>query len=156
PVTIGIASSANVYAGSEMDRNQVQQFIGLLTGLAIAANGSVVLISHPSLTGINTDTGLSGNTQWHNAGRARFYLKRVQPEAGAQPDNDLRELMFKKSNYGPVSESLLLRYADGLFLPVPGAAGSFLDRAAQEAQADDVFIELLRRFTRENRTVGSN
>ena len=37
PKMIGIASSANVFAGKESDRNQVQQFVGLTTGLAIAA-----------------------------------------------------------------------------------------------------------------------
>ena len=40
PKMIGIASSANVYAGSEIERGQVQQFIGLLTRLAIIANGA--------------------------------------------------------------------------------------------------------------------
>src|SRR5262249_35436583 len=151
PKIIGIASSANVYAGSEIDRNQVQQFVGLLTRIAIVANGSVVLISHPSLTGINTDTGLSGNTQWHNAVRARSYLKSVKPEAGEQPDSDLRELVFKKNNYGPVSESIVLRYQEGLFLPLPGVGS--LDKAANEATAEEVFLDLLRRFTNENRKV---
>jgi RecA-family ATPase len=151
PKMIGIASAANVYAGSELERSQVQQFISLLTKLAIVANGAVVLISHPSLTGINTDTGLSGNTAWHNSVRARCYLKGVKPEAGGEPDNDLRELTFKKNNYGPISASVVLRYQNGLFLPVPGVAS--LDRAAHEATADDVFLALLRRFTAANRAV---
>jgi RecA-family ATPase len=151
PIMMGFASSANVYAGSEIDRSQVQQFISLLTRLAITANGSVVLISHPSLTGINTDTGLSGTTQWHNAVRARFYMKSVKPEDGEQPDTDLREIVFKKNNYGAVSESIVLRYSNGLFLPLPGIAS--LDRIAKEAKADDVFLDLLRRFTAENRNV---
>jgi RecA-family ATPase len=157
PVSIGIASSANVFAGSEIDRSQVQQFIALLTRLAIAANGSVTLLSHPSLTGTANETGLSGNTQWHNAVRARFYLKGLKPregeegEDGEEADTDLRELVFKKNNYGPVSESLVLRYTDGLFLRAPGITS--LDRAAQEMKADEVFLELLRRFTKENRAV---
>jgi RecA-family ATPase len=71
PKMIGIASSADVFAGSEIDRSQVKQFISLMTGIAIAANGAVALIAHPSLTGINTGTGLSGSTQWHNSVRAR-------------------------------------------------------------------------------------
>jgi AAA domain len=131
PKMIGIASSANVYAASEIDRQQVQQFISLLTAVARAANGALVLISHPSLTGINTDTGLSGNTAWHNAVRARFYMKGVKPEAGEQPDNDLREIVFKKNNYGPISDTIVVRYTNGLFLPVPGVAS--LDRAARES-----------------------
>jgi RecA-family ATPase len=151
PKMIGIASSANVFAGSEIDRGQVQQFVSLLTRIAIAANGAVSLIAHPSLTGIATDTGLSGNTQWHNAVRARLYMKGVKPETGEQPDNDLRELVFKKNQYGPMSESIPLKYTNGLFLPLPGRG--FLDRAAQEAKADELFLDLLRRFTRENRNV---
>jgi RecA-family ATPase len=115
-VITGIASSANVYAGSEINRSQVQQFISLLTRLAITAGGSVVLIGHPSLTGLNTDSGLSGTTQWHNVVRARFYMKSVKPEDGEQPNTDLRELVFKKNNYGAISESIVLRYTNGLFL----------------------------------------
>jgi RecA-family ATPase len=137
PKMIGIASSANIFAGSENDRTQTQQFVGLLNRLAMTANGSVVLISHPSLTGINTDTGLSGSTQWHNAVRARFYLKAIKVEAGEQPDNDLRELVFKKNQFGPMSANIVLRYRNGLFLPEKGASG--LDKLAREAKADETF-----------------
>ena len=101
PKMIMIASAANVFAGSEINRTQTQQFVGLLNRIALVAVGGVVLIAHPSLTGINTDTGLSGTTQWHNAVRARLYLKAVKAVAGEQPDNDLRELVFKKNQFGP-------------------------------------------------------
>jgi len=151
PKMIGFSSSANVFAGSENDRSQVQQFVGMLTRIAMVANGAVNLISHPSLTGINTDSGLSGTTQWHNAVRARFYMRGVNPEPGEQPDSDLRELVFKKNNYGPIAHSIMLRYQHGLFLPVQGA--SCLDRAASEQIAEDVFLDLLKRFTKANRTV---
>jgi RecA-family ATPase len=146
-----IASSANVYAGSEIDRSQVQQFAGQLTRIARVANGIVVLAQHPSLTGINTDTGLSGSTQWHNAVRARGYMKGIKPEAGEQPDNDLREIAFKKNQYGKRDETIVLKWRDGMFLPLAGVAS--LDKAAQESKADDVFLDLLRRFARENRSV---
>jgi RecA-family ATPase len=129
----------------------VQQFIGLLTRVAMLAGGAVQLISHPSLTGINTDTGLSGNTQWHNAVRARRYLKSVKPEAGEQPDSDLREIVFKKNNYGPITDSIVLRWQDGLFLPVSGV--SSLDQAAREELAQEVFLTLLKRFRAQNRYV---
>ena len=157
PIMIGIAASANVFAGNENDRAQVQQFIGLLTRVAIAANGSIALISHPSLSGINTETGLSGSTQWHNSVRARQFLRGVKPEGGEPVDHDLREIVFKKNNYGPISESIILRWADGLFLPVPGAT---IDQAAREAAAKHVFLALLDRFIAANRDVsdklGSN
>ena len=154
PKMIGIASSANVYAGSEIDRSQVQQFLSLMTKLAIAANGAVVLVTHPSLTGINSDTGLSGSTAWHNSVRARCYMRSVAPEEGQQPDTDLREISFKKNNYGPVSASIVLRYQNGLFLPVPSM--SSLDQAARNAKADDVFLKVLRHLSRQGQDLGPN
>jgi RecA-family ATPase len=151
PKMICIASAANIFAGNEIIRPEVQQFVGLLTHLAMAANGGVTLIAHPSLTGINTDTGLSGSTQWHNAVRSRIWLRSPKPEPGEQPDTDLREIVFKKNNYGPVSESIVLRWKHGLFLPLPGVAS--LDKASAEMKADDAFLVVLRRFAKENRSV---
>jgi RecA-family ATPase len=153
PVTIGIASVSNVFAGNENDRSQVQQFVGLLTRIAIVANGSIVLISHPSLTGINTGTGLSGSTQWHNAVRARIYERGVNSESGEQPDDDLREIEFKKNQYGRKAEKIVVRYTDGLFLPVQGA--STLDKLARERQTDDLFLILLRKFVSRDENISS-
>jgi RecA-family ATPase len=153
PTMIGIAASANVFAGDENNRSQVQQFINLTTRLAIAANGALVLITHPSIAGISSGSGLSGSTQWHNAVRARFFLKSPKAEPGEQPDNELREIEFKKNQYGAMAENIPLRWQGGMFLPIDGAT---FDRAEQEARADEVFLELLRRFATENRYVSSN
>ena len=60
------------FPGNEIDRRQTRQFVTLLRRLAIDANAAVVLISHPSLTGIASGSGLSGNTAWHNSTRARL------------------------------------------------------------------------------------
>jgi RecA-family ATPase len=152
PKTIVIASSANVFAGSEIDRSQVQQFVGLLTRLAMTANGSVVLISHPSLEGMKTDTGISGSTQWHNAVRARFYMKPFKSDNDQPADTELREIVFKKNQYGPISDSILLRYQSGLFLPIKSV--SSLNKQASENRAEEVFLLLLSRFKRANRNVG--
>jgi RecA-family ATPase len=151
PKVITLASVANVYAGSEIDRSQVQHFVDLTTKIAITAGGYLALASHPSLTGINTNTGLSGSTQWHNAVRARAYLKGVAPEPGEQPDNDLRELVFLKNQYGRRDDATVLQYQNGMFLPVPGTTS--LDKMAQDAKAENIFIDLLSRLTRENRNV---
>jgi RecA-family ATPase len=154
PVMTAIASSADVFAGNEIARDQVRQFIHLLNRLAIAAHGGLALISHPSLTGINSGSGLSGSTQWHNAVRARSYLQHVKPASGEQPDPDLRLLEFKKNNYGPVSESIYLRYQNGLFLPADGMHG--LNASERAAFADTMFLQLLERFIRQGQNVGPN
>jgi RecA-family ATPase len=153
PKLVAIASSANVFAGNENDRGQVQQFVQLLTRIAIVANGSVQLISHPSLTGIVSETGLSGSTQWHNAVRARAYMRGIKSDDD-QPDNDLREIVFKKNQYGTLSDRMVLKYQRGMFLPLPELAS--LDQLAHAAKAQDVFLSLLKRFEQENRRVSAN
>jgi hypothetical protein len=72
-------------------------------------------------------------------------------EAGEQPDTDLRELQFKKSNYGHVSDSIVLRYRGGLFLPDGGISG--LDKIAREQKAEEAFLTLLARFKEQGRNV---
>jgi RecA-family ATPase len=153
PKMIGIASTANIFGGKENDRTHVQKFVGLTTKLAIVADGAVQLISHPSLSGISSDSGLSGSTAWHNSVRSRIYMKGANAEDGEQPDSDLRELHFKKNQYGTLSDRIILKYTNGMFLPVPGVAS--LDRLAQQERSQQIFLDLLQRFTCENRNVSS-
>jgi RecA-family ATPase len=155
PVIITMASSANFFAGNEINRSEVQQFVGLLTKLAIAANGTLVLLSHPSLTGAHTNSGLSGSTAWHASVRARFFMRSVKNEDGGNDESDtgdLREIVFKKSNYGPLADKMVLQWRDGMFLPKPGV--SDFEQAASNARADELFLVLVRRFHTEGRMVG--
>jgi RecA-family ATPase len=144
PKSIALDASADVFAGNEIDRLQVRQFVGLLRKLAGVANAAVILLSHPSLTGISSGSGLSGSTAWHNSVRARMYLTSPKPEAGEQPDSDLRELLFKKNNYGPKGNSIVLRYANGLFLPEKGM--STFERAEYEMKAETAYLDGLRKL----------
>jgi RecA-family ATPase len=149
PRLIFLNNSADVYGGNENDRTQVRQFVGILRRLAIAAHCGVLLSSHPSLTGLNSGSGLSGSTAWHASVRARMYMKRAKTEKDEEPDPNLRVLEFMKNNYGPVQESLTLRWSNGLFLPV-SSTGS-LDKLATERQVEDLFLKLLARFASQGR-----
>jgi AAA domain len=60
PALVAIEASADVFAGNENDRAQVRQFIALLRSLAIKSGAAVLLLAHPSLTGLNSGTGTSG------------------------------------------------------------------------------------------------
>jgi len=122
-----------------------------MQALAKVAEGSVTVLSHPSLQGMASGSGISGSTAWHGAFRFRQYLKGAKAEDGEQPDNDLRELEFKKNQYGPRGESIVLRYQNGLFLPEGGMAN--LDKMAREAKAEDMFLDLLRRLLGQGRNV---
>jgi hypothetical protein len=57
-----------------------------------------------------------------------------------------------KSNYGPVTETITLRWRNGVFVPEP-KTGS-LEKYAANSRADDVFLKLLERFCRQGRIVG--
>ena len=151
PQTLVIDTSADVYAGNENDRMQVRQFVGLLRGLAMDGNCSVLLCSHPSLTGINTGTGLSGSTGWHNSVRARMVFRTATTDKGEEPDPELRELVFMKNNYGPIGARVLLRWKSGVFVPEP-REGS-LEKVAAERRAEELFLTLLNRFNGQGRNV---
>jgi RecA-family ATPase len=117
----------------------------------MAARAGVLVTSHPSLTGINTGTGLSGSTAWNASVRSRLYFKRATTEKDEEPDPDLRVLEVMKSNYGPIGETITLKWNKGLFLPIGGA--SALEKAAAEQTAEQMFLTLLTRFTRQGRNV---
>jgi RecA-family ATPase len=115
-----------------------------MQALAKVAQGSVTILSHPSLSGMASGSGISGSTAWHGAFRFRQYLKGVRDDGEGDPaDDDLRELEFKKNQYGPRGRPIILRYVDGLFLPVNGATDP--ERVAREARVDGLFVKLLRR-----------
>jgi RecA-family ATPase len=130
PKNISIDTLSRAFAGNEIDRVQVYAFAMHMQALAKVANGSVTVLSHPSLTGISSGSGISGSTAWHGAFRFRQYLKGVKPDSGEQPDGDLRQLEFKKNQYGPTAESVTLCYQRGLFLPEHGLSG--FEQAARE------------------------
>jgi hypothetical protein len=94
-----------------------------------------------------------GSTAWHNSVRARAYLHPVTVE-GTEPDKTLRQLEFMKSNYSAIADSITLRWKDGVF--VPEAKPGSLEAIAAEAKADEAFLTLLERFTREGRNVSPN
>lgn len=135
PVQIVIASAANVFSGDENIRAPVTQFISLLTGLALAGGDacSLILISHPSLSGMNSGSGISGSTQWFNGVRAQWYLDKA---AGG-----VRNLSCKKNQYGPDAADVALEWRNGLFLPP--AAPTAYEQAAKIARAEELIAEAM-------------
>jgi RecA-family ATPase len=151
PIDICLDTVADVFAGNEVSRTEVRQFVGLLRKLAIKGNAAVTILAHPSLTGINTGTGLSGSTGWHNSVRARAFLKAADDEDG-EPDSDLRLLEFKKNNYGPIAKSLTLLRDHGIYTVVSTGANYFVNSTMAKI-ADDLFMTLLKRFNQQRRYV---
>jgi hypothetical protein len=80
--------------------------------MSMVAGGSVTVLSHPSLAGIASGSGISGSTAWHRAFRFRQHLKGIKASDGEQSDSDIRELEFKKNQYGPIGEAIV--YSHGV------------------------------------------
>jgi RecA-family ATPase len=154
PKNISIDTLSRAFAGSEIDRVQVYAFAMHMQALAMVADGSVTVLSHPSLQGISSGTGISGSTAWHGAFRFRQYLTAAKPDDGEQPDDNLRQLEFKKNQYGPKAETVVVRYRQGLFLPVPGV--SSLEKVAQEQGDDERFLAALGQAEQQGRHVSDS
>ena len=134
-------TAADLFGGNENIRPQVRQFINALTRLALAIDGAVLLLAHPSQSGRASGTGESGSTAWHNSVRARAYFMRPTPEKGEPEDKDARILSRQKSNYAQAGATIPVRYSDGVF--VATGDESFADDAwtlDRKASAEAAFI----------------
>lgn len=122
PSLVVLDTLADLFPGNENDRAQARQFIGMLRGLAIRHQCAVVLLAHPSLSGLSSGSGTSGSTGWNNSVRSRLYLERVVQD-GYEPNPDARVLRTMKANYGRTGGEIALTWQDGVFVadaPVRG------------------------------------
>ncbi len=152
PALVVADTLADLHPANENDRASARQFIGMLRGLAIRQSCAVVVLAHPSLTGINSGTGASGSTGWSNSVRSRLYLERIVAD-GYEPDPDRRRLRVMKTNYGRTGTEIGLTWRDGVF--VADAQETGLDRMAATAKAERVFLKLLRAFAEQGRRVNA-
>ena len=150
PVLVVLDTLADLHSGDENVRAHARQIVGIMRGLAIHHGCAVVVLAHPSLSGMGSGSGLSGSTAWNGSVRSRLYLERIT-QAGDEPDPDARRLSIKKSNYGRTSGEIIMRWQDGVF--VANAVENGLDRTAANVKAERVFLKLLRAFTAQERYV---
>ena len=76
PKLVVLDTRADVYGANENDRGLVRSLVQALRRQCLSSDLAVLLLSHPSLTGINSGTGQSGSTGWGNSVRSRLYLHR--------------------------------------------------------------------------------
>lgn len=150
PALIVIDTLADVYPANENDRAKVRQFIGILRGLALNHSCAVLLLGHPSLTGLNSGSGTSGSTAWNNSVRSRLYLSRIT-DCSYEMDPDRRVLTTMKANYGRVGGETHMKWTSGVF--VAEQAITRLDAMAAGAKAQRVFMNMLRLFASQGRRV---
>lgn len=156
PRLIVLDAAADVFAINENDRGQVRQAVAMLRRLAIQVDAAVVLLAHPSLTGLSSGSGFSGSTAWNNSVRSRLYLSRPKDDDGGQSAPDIRTLALKKANYGPSGAEFRLRLRGGAFESEDAGSGGVLDRAMADIRIERQFLDLLAAFQAQGRPVSES
>jgi RecA-family ATPase len=150
PVLIVVDSIAATFGGNQNDRVHARTFVSLFRRLAQDVDCAILLLDHPSLSGITAGTDRGGSMDWQNATRARLHLETVQGVDGITG----RVLEVKKSNYGPVGDKVTLQWEDGCFVIEGSDAGHAAPyRAAAQRTLDDLFVRLLEERNAQGRWV---
>ena len=146
---IPIDTAATTFGGNENDRAQVTAFVGgALTRLAQDTDGAVLLMAHPSLSGISSGDLRSGSTGWNNSCRSRWAMTRPLGEDGKPMlDSPERVLTRQKANGAATGEVVPLRWENGVFVRPGGLAGA--PAGARKDLAEAAFLAALRARTKE-------
>ena len=93
-------TAADVFGGNENIRREVNTFIKTYCGsFCTNYDATVLMLAHPSMSGMASGSGMSGSTAWENSVRARAYFSR------SDDADDVRTLSRKKSNYSQSGDS---------------------------------------------------
>lgn len=155
PALVVLDNLADIYGANENVKGLVRQFVGMLRHLAITYDCTVLVLAHPSLSGMSSGTGSSGNVAWNNSVRSRLYLKRQHDDPHEITDLDFRKLVSMKANYAPTGGEIGMRWEKGRFVPTetPATATGTIDRMAIASKAERVFLALVHRFNEEGRNI---
>lgn len=100
---------ADVFAGNENDRSQVNQFVkNYIMQLARNHDCTPVIIGHPPKSGAE----YSGSTAWNGAVRSRMYMAPHEKKTLAE---EYRVLHLPKSNRGKSGLKITVKYDRGVF-----------------------------------------
>jgi RecA-family ATPase len=112
PVLVVLDNVAATFTGNQNDRVMVRSFVNLWRRVARhASRPAVLLLDHPSLSGLQNGNGRGGNMDWRNAVRCALYLR--VPEEKVEADRGVRVLETQKSNYGPTGQPVRLQWGHG-------------------------------------------
>lgn len=144
PKLIVVDPVADLFGGNEIDRGQVRAFVSMLRTLAIQLDCAVLMLSHPSMTGLMQRTGSSGSTAWRNSVRSRLYLE--VPEQNGKPHPTKRTVIVNKGNHsGLVGTEIALCWDSGRYVidtPDDPAVVALKQKATEK-----LFLRLLAEFT---------
>ncbi len=136
PSLLVIDNLADIFQGNEVDKTQARQTMNVLQSICSNLGTTVLLLAHPSRTGMATGDGSSGNTAWSNSARSRIYLERHKTDKG------IYLMSLKKANYAMAGTELRLKKdgSNGVF----SKAESTADADAREArEIADILVRVM-------------
>jgi RecA-family ATPase len=152
PVLVIVDNVAATCGGSQIDRIVARSYVNLWAEIAEGpSRPAVLLIDHPSLSGITNGTGRGGNMDWRNAVRSALWLH--SPPDQVEVDRGIRILETAKINDGPTGNPLRLVWAEG-GLQLEHAPTS-MHRVAKDQECEETFLRLLDEREGQGRHVSS-
>jgi len=117
PRLLILDTAADLFGGDFMSTPQVRQFLKVaLGGLSVRHGCAILLLAHPSASGMASGDGGGFSTAWNNSVRSRLYLRRPKTE-DEEAAKDRRILEVRKANYAADGTSIALVYQNGAFAP---------------------------------------
>ncbi len=148
---VTIDNVAHVFSGSEIVRNHVAAFVGLLDRLATEIDGGVILLGHPNKEGAE----YSGSTAWENQVRSRIYLSLEKADSEGISDPDGRLLTNSKPNYARRGQSISFIWHEWAFRlrdDLPPNRAAEMAATTQASGENARFLECLEKATGERRS----
>ena len=109
---VALDNVAQTFAGNENIRNQVAAYCNVMDRLAMAIDGSVLFLGHPSKAGAE----FSGSTGWEAHVRQRLFIDWADAGDGVGGDRDARLLKKSKANYSQSGNEVAFRWHAGAFI----------------------------------------
>ncbi len=148
PVLVVVDNVAATFAGNQNDRVMARSYVNLFRRIArIPSAPAVLLLDHPTLSGLSNGSGRGGNMDWRNAVRSALYLR--LPDDKAEADRGIRILETAKSNYAAPGSPIRLQWVDGGL--EREAAQNSLHRLAKDTECEEIFLRLLDERTAQGR-----
>ena len=142
----------DAFGGDENSRWQVKAFVNAMLALIDPDDGALLLQAHVnklSAASNGTSEGYSGSTAWHNAVRARWYLRPEtdQDEDGRTQRTGALKLELQKSNLGRSDQTITFRWneRDRLFVgdvPDGGALNASLAASRDREERESILAAI--------------
>jgi RecA-family ATPase len=134
PRLIIIDALYDIYAGNINDTTQVRRFVSMVRKFcSIAPPCAVIVLGHPSQSGITQGTGMSGAMTWYNAFRGFLFTTADKKKNG----QTIHKIESRKQSYGAPDAEIDF-YWDELFHHVVDDAKEKL-----EAEAEATLLKLI-------------